>query len=272
MKLKSIFMATVLALAPFGAYAQDKTAPITIAAGMQGGGYDKFAKTMAQRLNQRGYSSVTVSNNNGSDAITLAACNAKADIWIAQVDAVYTRYQEGCVLSPVADYGTEYAVLLVPPKSTIKKLSQLSERDNIAVDGVGSGTELFFKTIVAIELSDEGSKDAWSKARPVESSPDMLNTMANFGDVQAALLVRKLDSDDITLLLNQGWMLAELWDKNIDDLEFNNLPLYDSVEPTIHFTKGKTENWAYAVRSFVGVTKQQADNRQFKMDVASSAQ
>ena len=272
MKLKSILWAIVLAIAPYGAYAQDKNAPVVIAAGMQGGGYDKFAKTMVQRMSQRGYVNVTVSNNNGSDAITLAACNAKADVAITQIDALYIRYQEGCVLTPVADYGTEYAMLLVPPKSKISKLSQLGEGDAIAVDGLGSGSELFFKTIVSIENSDDGSKSAWAKAKPVESATNQLTTMANFGDIKAALLVRKKDSDDIVMLLNQGWTIAELWDKDIDDREFNNLPLYESSKVEITFIKGKTKNWAYAVRSFIVVSKQHADNRAFKMDVAASSQ
>ena len=270
--MKSIVLAGLLALTATAGMAQDKTSPVTIAAGMAGGGYDKFAKTMATRLGQRGYSAVTVSNNNGSDAITLAACNGKADIWIAQVDAIYTRYQEGCVLSPVADYGTEVAVLLVPPKSDIDELSDLTAKDHVATDGIGSGTELFWKTIVSIENGDNGSKDDWSRAGMVESSPEMLNTMANFGDIQAALLVRKTDNDQIKMLLNQGWKVAELWDKDINDEEFNNLPLYESSEASFDFSKGVVSNWVYNVRSFVGVTKASADNRGFKMDVAASIQ
>jgi hypothetical protein len=272
MKLKTILVAAIVAIAPFGAYAQDKASPVVIAAGMPGGGYDKFAKTMAQRLNQRGYDAVSVTNNNGSDAITLAACNGKADVWIAQVDAIYTRYQEGCALAPVADYGTEYAVMLVPPKSSIDELSDLTTNDTVATDGVGSGTELFWKTIVAIENGDQGSKDKWAKAKTAESSPELLNTMANFGDIQAAILVRKLDSEHIAMLLNQGWVMVELWDKDINDEEFNNLPLYESVKTEVLYAKGKTKNWVYAVRSFVGVSKKHADNRPLKMDVASSVQ
>jgi len=272
MKLTSVILAAALAITATAGFAQDKASPVIIAAGMQGGGYDKFAKTMATRMGQRGYSAVTVSNNNGSDAITLAACNDKADVWIAQVDAIYTRYQEGCILSPVADYGTEVAVLLVPPKSDIDELSDLTEKHRIATDGIGSGTELFWKTIVTIENSDNGSKNAWSKAKPVESSPEMLNTMANFGDIQAAVLVRKTDNDQIKMLLNQGWKTAELWDKDINDEEFNNLPLYESGEATFSFTKGEVRNWVYNVRSFVGVTKKASDNRGFKMDVAASIQ
>lgn len=272
MKLTSVILAAALALSATSVMAQDKASPVTIAAGMQGGGYDKFAKTMATRMSQRGYTAVTVSNNNGSDAITLAACNGKADVWIAQVDAIYTRYQEGCVLSPVADYGTEVAVLLVPPKSNIDELADLTDKDHIATDGIGSGTELFWKTIVAIENSDNGTKAAWSRAGMVESSPEMLNTMANFGDIQAALLVRKTDNEQIKMLLNQGWKTAELWDKDINDEEFNNLPLYESGEATFNFSKGEVSNWVYNVRSFVGVTKKASDNRGFKMDVAASIQ
>ena len=60
--------------------------------------------------------------------------------------------------------------------------------------------------------------------------------------------------------------------KDINDEEFNNLPLYDSVEETFVASKKDQENWVYKVRSFVGVSKAYADNRAFKMDVASSVQ
>jgi hypothetical protein len=272
MKLKNIIWTIVLAIAPYGAYAQDKASPIVIAAGMQGGGYDKKAKELVERLTQRGYTDVSVTNSNGSDAITLAACNGKADIWIAQVDAIYTRYQEGCVLTPVADYGTEYAVMLVPENSNIDELSDITSKDTVAVDGIGSGSELFWKTIVAIENSDNGTKDEWSKAKTTESSPELLNTMANFGDIQAAILVRKTDLGHITLLLNQGWHMVELWDKDINDEEFNNLPLYESTQVEVLYAKGTDYNYVYTVRSFIGVSKKHADNRSLKMDIAAAMQ
>ena len=265
-----MIVAAALVLGAGMAQAQDKTAPITIAAGMPGGGYDAFARSMAVRLNQRGYDNVTVSNNNGSDAITLAACNGKADVWIAQIDAIYTRFEEGCNLTPVADYGTEYAVILFPPDSPNYKLRHLKATDHIAVDGIGSGTELFWKTIVAIDNGDNGDKATWSKATPVESSPDQLNTMANFGDIQAAILVRKTDSADITMLLEQGWKIGEMWAGDIDNQQFNNKPLYESKQPSFHFSGGDVSNYAYAVRSFVGVTKVHAADRPFKMDISKS--
>lgn len=253
------------------ATAQTKSDPVVIASGMEGGGYHRFATKMKERMGQRGFTDVTVMPTNGSDAITLAACNKNADVWIAQVDAVYHRYNEGCVLSPVADYGTEYAVLLFPPKSKLKSLSDLTQEHRIGVDGIGSGTELFWKTIVSIETGDKGNKNKWARAVPVESSPDTLNTMANFGDVDAAVLVRKADSDHIKLLMGQGWRIGYLWDKDIDDEQFNNRKLYEPVKVEFVPQSGKKQtNWVYEVRSFIGVSPEHANNRPFKMDVAAS--
>jgi TRAP-type uncharacterized transport system substrate-binding protein len=270
MKLKTMLLAAALSTVPVTVVAQDKNQPLTVAAGLQGGGYDKFAKTMAQRLTQRGYTSTTVSNHNGSDAISLAACNNKADVWIAQIDAIYARFNEGCVLVPVADYGTEYAMLLVPPESRIDELSDIDETHTVAVDAIGSGTELFWKTISSIEQGKDGSKDDWSRARIIESSAEQLNTMANFGDIQAAILVRKLDSESISMLLNQGWQLAELWDKDIDDEQFNNKSLYESAKVKVPAIRPQT-NWIYEVRSFVGVSPAHSNDRQLRTDVASAA-
>ena len=267
---KNMIIATALVLSAGMGMAQDKSAPLTIAAGMQGGGYDSFAQTMAVRLAQRGYSAVTVSNNNGSDAITLAACNGKADVAITQIDAIFARFQEGCNLTPVADYGTEYAIILFPPKSDNYKLRHLTAADHVAVDGIGSGTELFWKTIVSIDNGDNGDKAEWSKAASVESSPDQLTTMANFGDIQAAILVRKPDSKDISMLLEQGWKIGEMWAGDIDEQEFNNKPLYESTQPKFVYSGGTVSNYAYSVRSFVVVSKAHAGDRPFKMDISKS--
>lgn len=270
---KSILSLLMITAMSTAAIAQDKTSPVTIASGMEGGGYHKAALAMSQRLEQRGYANVSVKPTNGSDAITLAACNGNADVWISQVDAIFTRFNEGCVLTPVADYGTEHAILLFPPESDLDELSDLDDTKRIAVDGIGSGTELFWKTIVTIENGDNGNKDAWAKASPIESSPDTLNTMANFGDIHAALLVRGKSSDHIKLLLQQGWTIGELWDKDINDQDFNTKALYESTKVTFEDGNGnKSTNYVYDVRSFIGVNKKNATNRTFKMDVAAASQ
>lgn len=270
-KISGLLLSAAIALSPMLVNAQSKSDPLSIASGMEGGGYHRYAMRMKERLIQRGFSNITITPTNGSDAITLAVCNGNADIWIAQVDAVYHRYNEGCVLSPVADYGTEYAVLLFPPKSRMRSLSDLNVNHKIGVDGIGSGSELFWRTIVSIEMGDKGSKDAWAKAMAVESTPDTLNTMANFGDVDAAILVRTHQSDHIKLLLGQGWKVGYLWDRNIDREKFNNRNLYEPAKVTFTPQSGKPQsNWVYEVRSFVGVSPKYQNNRTFKMDVAAS--
>lgn len=274
MNIKKFLTTSVIAVAMSvtsigAAYAQSQN--ITIASGMEGGGYHSYAVKMAERLNQRGYRDVTVVPTNGSDAITLAACNGNADIWISQVDAIYTRHKEGCVLQPVADYGTEVAVILFPPKSKLDQLSDLNESHRVAVDGIGSGTELFWKTIVSIELGDNGNKNKWARATTVESSPELLNTMANYGDIHAAILVRRPTSDHIKMLLDQGWTVGELWDRDINREVFNSLPLYESKK--VAFTNSnnrKQTNYVYEVRSFIGVSPKFASDRKFRMDVAGS--
>lgn len=271
MKKLLISACAVAALFASSVLAQDKSSPVVIASGMQGGGYHTYALKMAERMEQRGYADVSVVPTNGSDAITLAACNNKADVWISQIDAIYTRYKEGCVLIPVADYGNEVAVILFPPESDFDELSDLGSASRIAVDGIGSGTELFWKTIVSIENGENGTGDEWAKAQPIESSPDMLNTMANFGDIDAALLVRGKNADHIKFLMDQGWTIGEFWDKDINDEEFNTRPLYESE--TVKFTSQNDQsqkNYVYIVRSFIGVAEKYKNDRGFKMDVASS--
>jgi TRAP-type uncharacterized transport system substrate-binding protein len=268
MKILSTVFALMLATS---AVAQDN---LVIAGGLGGGGYNRFALDLSERLEQRGYRGVSVTQNNGSDAITLAACSGSADIWIAQVDAIYKRYTENCELRPVGIYGNEYAVLLVPPESEISELADMDENTRIAVDGIGSGSELFWKTIVSIENGDDGDKDDWASAQAVNSASDMLLTMQSFGDIDAVLLVRKPDSPDVENLLERGWELAQLWDRDIDDLQFNSVPLYASEERYIGVNKysGNNYNWVYEVRSFIGVSEEHAGNQQLIRDLASAVQ
>lgn len=268
---KFIGASVIAALFATASIAQDKQS-ITIVSGMEGGGYHSHSMKMAERLVQRGYPSVDVISSNGSDAITLSACNGKADIWVAQIDAIYSRHTEGCSLEPVADYGSEMAFLMFPPNSDMTELGDLDASKRIAVDGIGSGTELFWKTIVSIEKSEDGDNDAWSKSAMVESAPDLLNTMANFGDIHAAVLVRKPDSPHIKMLLDQGWTIGYFWDRDIDDKIFNSLPLYASEKVTVKNSNAKTQkNYVYVVRSFIGVSAKHKNDRKLKMDVAGSA-
>jgi hypothetical protein len=229
-------------------------ADLTIATGKAGGGYDAAARTLEQRIKQRGTDAVVL-NMNGSDEISLALCSGRAEIGFMQIDAIYARALEGCVLQPSGIYGVEKAFLLLPPKSKMDELSDLSEATRVLVDTVGSGSELFWRTIVRIENSDYGNKQAWSRAKMITEAAKTANTLADFGDIDAVLLVRKPESRDVTDLLDLGWKLGELWDKDIDDLKFNGKPLYEGSKIIMKTSNGaKAKNYVYDVRSYIVTT------------------
>ena len=226
----------LLFLLPSLAFAE----PLIIGAGKSGGGYDNAAQKLATRLSQRNTDAV-VSNFNGSDEITLALCQKTADIGYAQIDAIYARGQEGCFLKPIGIYGTEYAMIFFPPRSDYDELEELDSSHKILVDTVGSGSELFWNTIVGIETGEDGSGDDWAQATAVYVPIDMAPTLGSFGEIDAVILVRKPASADVTFLLEQGWEMGWLYDKDINDLEFNDVPLYES----------DSHSASYAVRSFL---------------------
>lgn len=244
--MKTILAAIALVAAATCAVAE----PVTIYTGGKGGGYDAAAQTMAARMAQRGYE-VTVENRNGSDDITLQACRDENAVWIAQIDALYAReMKDGCFLPVVADYGTEVAALFFAPGSRMNDLGDLDGGKTIFVDKVGSGSELTWRTMVAIEL-EHGRGDDWTKAQTETSDLRRATAMANRGKVHAALLVRKESSADFQMLIDQGWELGDLSDKDINDLKYGSKPLYERTKVRI----GKAKDNGYLVPSFIGTTE-----------------
>lgn len=227
-------------------------AQYVIATGKAGGGYDKRAQDMAERLKQR-QMLTDVINLNGSDEISLAVCGKRAQIGVMQIDAIYARSLEGCTMKPVGVYGEEVAVILFPPKSDMDELSDLTAQSAVMVDTIGSGSDLFWNTIVRIETGDDGSGDEWAKARVVNDPLELAVASATMGDVQALVLVRKPDSPDITRLLELGWAMGELWDKDVNDLQFRGAELYESAKIDIRYGASKARDYGYVVRSFIVV-------------------
>lgn len=242
---------------------------LTIATGKVGGGYDNAAKTLATRLGQRSFN-VNIQNLNGSDEITLSLCNGSADVGFTQVDAMDARYAEGCSLKPVGTYGTEVAVILFPPNSDYKKLGDLDASSKVLVDTVGSGSDLTWRTMVRIENGEHGNKSDWSKATPINDLVGLAQTLADFGDIHAVVLVRKQDSADITNLLENGWTLGDLYDKDINDYEFNGKPLYNKEKLKIKAGRKNHKGSVYEVKSFIVVTPELASDRQKFSVVAGS--
>lgn len=247
--------------------------PLTIASGKPGGGYDRRAQQIEQRLEQRGIEA-QILNLNGSDEISLAVCAGRAALGIMQVDAVYARALEGCQMKAVASYGSEAAILLFPPRSPHDELSDLGPGSAVLVDNIGSGSDLFWRTLVKIEMGENGSGDDWAQARAVNDPLELANASAEMGEIHAVVLVRKAESPDVQALLGQGWTLGELWDRNVDDLEFNGGQLYLSEKLSIPTPGGKTAKaWGYAVRSFIAVPRAVADgDRQRFAAITAAAQ
>jgi TRAP-type uncharacterized transport system substrate-binding protein len=247
------------------AYADD----LTIATGKEGGGYDAAARTAATKLAQRGHV-VEVVNLNGSDEITLAVCSGNATAGYTQIDAMDARAKEGCNLRPLSNYGNgEYAVILFPPDSDLDALDDLTSANAVLVDTIGSGTSLFWDTIVRIEQTD-GSGDDWSEARAVNDPLAMAEPLANFGDIDAVIMVRTEDSSDISNLVSRGWKMGELWDRQIDDYEFNGKPLYEVEKKTFTINSRKTKAYTYKVLSFAVTTEATSRDRELFAVLAGS--
>lgn len=266
--LPVLALAILFALAAFA-----RAEPLLIATGKPGGGYDRRAIQIEQRLEQRGIEA-QILNLNGSDEIALAVCAGRAALGIMQIDAIYARSLEGCQMKAVASYGSEVAVLLFPPRAKLDELSDLGPGSAVLVDTIGSGSDLFWRTLVKIETGEQGSGDGWAQARAVNDPLELANASAEMGEIHAVLLVRKPDSPDVQALLGQGWKVGELWDRNIDDLEFNGGKLYLSEKLTIPTPGGKTvKAWGYTVRSFVAVPRAVADgDRQRFAAITAAAQ
>lgn len=273
--MKNFLLATTLILSGAMAFAQDQSDALVIATGKPGGGYDKASQAAAVRMGQRGWTGITVLNTKGSDEITLAACNGKADIFWAQIDAIYARALDGCNLEPVVFNGEEYAILMFPPESDNSKLKHLTSEDRIAVDGIGSGTELFWKTIVGIENGDNGTQDTWATAQKlnVDLKAKTLISAAKSGKITVAIFVRSKSSPDIQTLLGLGWTMGEFYDKDVNDELFNDKPLYESREVSYkHENKNVYGNYVYVVNSFVGVSPEHAENDELKSDLTDSVE
>ena len=228
--------------------------PLTIYTGGKGGGYDGKAREIAQRLAQRGYD-VEVENRNGSDDITLQSCQNDVSMWISQIDAIYTReMKDGCYLPVVADYGSEVAAIFFWPSSRLDELSDLDDSHTVFVDKVGSGSELTWRTMVSIE-QEHGRSDDWTTASVMTGDLRRATALANRGKLHAVLLVRKTNSKDFERLLDAGWELGELYDKDINDLEYGTKALYEGVKVNLTAGGKAHRDYGYIVRSFIGTTE-----------------
>lgn len=243
------------------AFGQEQTYKINIATGVSGGGYDKDTKIKSAMLAQSGFD-VTVTNMNGSDEISKSLCLGQNNMGWVQLDVMWKRSNEGCNLTPVADYGFEYAMILFPPKSDLRDLGDLNESHTILIGTVGSGPNVTFNNMKSIELGENGSKTKWAFVNTENLPFEAAAGLANAKQIDAIFLTHKVDSKILLNLLDKGWIFGSLYDKDIDDQLYRDEPLYESLSLCI---KGKKEkcNYVYKVPTVIAVNDDIANNQDF---------
>lgn len=264
--MKKIFIGSLAGLM----LASVASADIQIGVGQEGRGYEAFGKQIVERLGARAPAETV--NYEGSDDISRAVCDGAADLGIMQIDAIYARQAEGCKLRVVGTYGAEYAYLLVPGGSKLDELHDFNSSTRILVDTIGSGTDLFWHTIVGIEKGENGNKSTWADATPVNDPIFIAETMAEIGDIDAVLMVAVPGSAELKGLISSGWELIELVDKDINDQTFNGESLYpratSEIEGTGGWFSGNSKAKSYVVRSFVVMGEALSSDRRAFADVA----
>ena len=237
-----------------------QTADVVIAAGQEGKGYDAFAKNISQRMQAKDFNA-KVMNFAGSDEITDKVCNGTAQIGITQIDAVHVREKEGCKLSVVGKYGTEKALILFPPDSDMGSLDDLTKSSRVLVDDIGSGTDLYWHNIVSIEKGEHGNKSDWSNATAVNDILLASESLAASKDIDAVIMVTTEKNKLLNELVDNGWVIGDLYDKDINDYEFRGSSLYQNSDVDLG-TKfgGSDEGDAYDVQSVVVANAEWVNN------------
>jgi len=267
--LKTLTLTTALVMGATAAFASD----IAIGVGQPDRGYEAFGKAMANSLSKA--HNVTVVNYEGSDDISKAVCDGDVQVGIMQIDAIHARAKEGCTMRTIGNYGQEFAYLMVPPNSDIGDLHDLDGSSKILVDTEGSGTFLFWETIVGIENGPDGNKSTWSEAVPVADFSFLASTLAASSEIDAALFVTTTGSPELKELLAEGWELAKMSDKDINDQLHNGEVLYPretaEIEGTGGWFSGDESAKSYVVRSFVTLSRDTSLDRRAFQDIARAA-
>ena len=253
MRLKQMVMVGMLGvLAACGTMSSAKAEPLVFYTGAEGGGYHKKSVDLVNRMKQRGVD-VVLQNRNGSDDITLQACQNPNSAWIAQHDAVWKREMEGCTLMDVGVYGIEYAFLLFPPKSDLGKLRDLTASHTVLVDKVGSGSELTWDTMVKIE-KDYDPDSSWLKASKDNSEIKLAVSRAARSEIDAVFMVRSQNSDDIKRLVKSGWTVGEMWAEGVEEYQWGNNAMYPSHKLAFMVEGKKLNAWVFDVTTLIGTT------------------
>ncbi len=216
---------------------------ITLCAGRAGGGYDGLMQTIGAELSKKG-ENVTILNLGGSEDILNALADGKCSYGPAQKDVSYLLTKQNPALAvkdtPITVLYNEAMTLVCSKASGYDELSDIQEGDTIIVDAIGSGSALTWETMVGIE-KEFGSGDSWSKATPEYTPLDEAGAALGLGTAKCAFGVGKAPIDWATDIEKLGGVVSEVYDRQLNDLLYNGIPLY---EPTKMPTDAYKTAWS----------------------------
>jgi TRAP-type uncharacterized transport system substrate-binding protein len=204
---------------------------VTLCAGGAGRGYDKVFQAVAVELKERGHNA-KVLNLKGSEDIINAIVAGRCQYGAAQGDIYYKMSKDnpsvGSALKPIDILYDEVATLVCSKDSGYDELSDISAGDTIIVDSLGTGSAMTWETMVAIE-KEYGGSNAWSQAVPEYIPLSEAGAALALGNAKCAFGVGSAPINWATEIENDGGV-AEVYDKDLNDLEFNGKSVYIAID------------------------------------------
>ena len=277
--MKKILLASALALTAFAGAASAEGVVVKsatedaqvetfkIGAGKKGGGYDGAARGIASQLNSFGTPTEVV-NMNGSDALSLALCSEQLDAAPFQLDAEFLRGEQ-CAFDDRMLYGGEYVMLFVPEDSKKNELHDFGEGDTFFTGPEGSGAWVSLKAMQIIDR-EHGQSNEWTKVQPAAFDDYRTFKRAIRKGADAVLVTNKANADIVIALVDAGYELADLKDRDLNDAvsSVTGKSVYKREKIKIKTPSGnKAKGYALKVESFF-FTNAGDDEANEKLDIA----
>ncbi len=231
MKLFSALIAvSLMALGGFVSVARADN--VALCAGRAGGGYDSLIKSVGNQLRAQGHT-VTIINLPGSEATLNALRDGLCAYGPAQGDIYYRMTKEdpsvATAITPSVLLYNEVMTLMCSKASGVDELSDLTDKHVVIGDAFGSGSAMTWENLAAIE-KEYGNGSSWIKARADNTPLDEALAAISVGQAQCAFGMGKVPIDWAREMEEKGFTLSYVYDKDINDLEFNGSSLYNPVD------------------------------------------
>lgn len=199
-----------------------KADEVTFCAGKEGGGYDSVMKAIGAELQKSG-DTVIVKNLDGSEAILNSLVDGGCQYGPAQKDISYLLGKNNPALSSSVQASAllynEVMTLVCSKESEIDELEDMTKDTTVIVDTFGSGSALTWENLVNIE-KEYGNGSSWAEATAVYSGLSEAEAAISVGEAQCAFGVSKLPAAWAKQMESDGFTIAYIEDKDINDLEY----------------------------------------------------